>query len=405
MLAPAAIEGVVELCAGLLEHLDEGARTLRLVKRGEDRALRHRPAHAALVQIEAAAGARVEHREAGERPPLHRLGRAPLDQRREALLDPVPQHAGEHRTGPPPGTTAPVPLVRALGYGEPVTRVVELPDRGRLIVGTDFQGNVDDFERLAEHFVRAHEEHPDGAHLVVTGDLVHGPEIPEPHWPEYLGTFFHADSAAVLERAESLETRFPGRVHLLLGNHEHAHIGGPVVSKFFANEALRLEKLMGPARTERVRAWFARWPLVAYARSAGLLMVHGAPNAAIRSVRDIEDVSLEGRGDGSLDEIAAELLWARTASTVRARAFLRAIHPALKVAIYGHDVAREGYAIDREPLLCLSTSFGCHDGDKLYLDWDLASPAESAAMVADVGLRALRPEAPPVYRKPTSNAS
>jgi hypothetical protein len=298
-----------------------------------------------------------------------------------------------------------VPEIRAMGYGEGVTRVAELPDRGRLIVGTDLQGNLADFERLTEHFVRAHEEHAEGAHLVVTGDLVHGPEIPEPHWPEYLGSYFHADSGAVLERAEALERRFPGRVHFLLGNHEHAHIGGPVVSKFFSNEALRLERLMGPARTEWVRSWFSRWPLVAYARSAGLLMVHGAPNAAIRSLRDIEDVCLEGRGDGSLDEIAAELLWARTASTARARAFLRAIHPSLKVAVYGHDVAREGYAIDREPLLCLSTSFGCHDGDKLYLDWDLSRVAESAEMVAQIGLRALRPEAPRVYRKPTSSES
>ena len=280
-----------------------------------------------------------------------------------------------------------------------MTRVVELPDRGRLIVGTDMQGNLADFDRLVEVFVRAHEEHRDGAYLVVTGDLVHGPEIPAEHWPEYLGSYFHADSAAVLDRAEGLAHRFPGRVHYLLGNHEHAHIGGPVVSKFFANEALRLERLMGPERTERVRAWFASWPLVAYARQAALLMVHGAPNAAIRSIRDVENVSLEGRGDGTVDEIAAELLWARTASTVRARAFLRAIHPSLRVAVYGHDVAREGYAIDREPLLCLSTSFGCHDGDKLYLSWDLAEPAESAEEVAAQGLFPLRPDAPRVYRK------
>jgi len=296
-----------------------------------------------------------------------------------------------------------VPKPPGFGYGVAVRRVVELPDRGRLIVGTDLQGNLADFERLVEHFVRAHEEHPDGAFLVVTGDLVHGPEIPEQHWPEYLGTYFHADSAAVLDRAQALATRFPGRVHYLLGNHEHAHIGGPVVSKFFANEALRLEKLMGAARTEEVRTWFANWPLVAYAPSAGLLMVHGAPNAAIRSVRDIEDVSLEGRGDGSVDEVAAELLWARTASTERARSFLRAIHPALTVAVYGHDVAREGYAIDREPLLCLSTSFGCHDGDKLFLDWDLSRSAQSAEEVAEEGLRPLRPEAVRVYRKPTSS--
>ena len=64
-----------------------------------------------------------------------------------------------------------VPTVPSL-----VARVVELPDRGRLIVGTDLQGNVADFERLEEAFREANEEHPDGATLVITGDMVHGPE-------------------------------------------------------------------------------------------------------------------------------------------------------------------------------------------------------------------------------------
>lgn len=280
-----------------------------------------------------------------------------------------------------------------------MARVVELPDRGRLIVGTDLQGNVADFERLEEAFREANDEHPDGATLVITGDLVHGPEIPPEHWPDYLGSYFKADSAQVLDHAEALAEAFPGRVHYLLGNHEHAHVGGPVVSKFFADEAERLEVLMGPKRSAFIRAWLLRWPLVAYAPSCGLLFVHGAPNARIRSAEDIEAASLSpGPSEGLVDEVIAELLWARTASTSRARAFLRAIDPSLKVAVYGHDVAREGYAIDREPLLCLSTSFGCYDGDKLYLDWDLNEPAASAADLAARGLRPLRPESKPVYR-------
>jgi hypothetical protein len=78
---------------------------------------------------------------------------------------------------------------------------------------------------------------------------------------------------------------------------------------------------------------------------------------------------------------------------------MSAIHPDLSVAIYGHDVAREGYNIDREPLLCVSTSFGCFDGDKLYLDWDLGQRATTAAEIARTGLRPLCPDASPVYRK------
>jgi len=279
-------------------------------------------------------------------------------------------------------------------------RVVTLPDRGRLIVGTDLQGNLADFERLEAIFEEA-AKGPEGATLVITGDLVHGPEIPRNHWPEYLGTYFRADSVAVLDRAERLAARHPGRVHYVLGNHEHAHVGGPVVSKFFANEAHRLETLLGPARTVQVRAWFLTWPLVVHAPSAGILLTHGAPNAAITSPADVERARLDppGGGEGVVDELVAELLWARTASEARARRFMAAIHPELSVAIYGHDVAREGYAIDREPLLCISTSFGCFDGDKLYLDWDLSARAESAEELAHAALHPLYPDAPAVYRK------
>ncbi|RLB62163.1 MAG: hypothetical protein DRI90_09700 [Deltaproteobacteria bacterium] len=288
----------------------------------------------------------------------------------------------------------------AMRYCPSVSRLVELPDKGRLIVATDVQGNLTDFERVARVFEEATAESADTV-LVVTGDLVHGPEIPEQHWPDYLGSYFHADSARVLDRAEQLAKRYPGRVHYLIGNHEHAHVGGPVVSKFFGNEAQRLEQLLGAERTAGARQWIASWPLLAVARKAGLLMLHGAPNALIQSAADLEAIELAPAGgpEGVVDELLAELLWARTASTVRARTFLNAIDSRLRVALFGHDVVRGGYAIDREPLLCISTSFGCHDGDKLYVDWDLSRPASSAKEVARDGLQPLYPECSPVYRR------
>jgi len=284
----------------------------------------------------------------------------------------------------------------------PSRRLVELPDSGRLIVGTDLQGNLKDFRRLASIFRRASDEAGD-AHLVVTGDLVHGPEIPPHHWPDYLGTYYQADSVGVVDLARELEREHPGRVHYLLGNHEHAHIGGPVVSKFFPNEAARLEDLLGEERTSLFQAWLRDWPLVAVARKARVLMVHGAPNAVISDPDELDHVCVDA-GDGVVDELLAELLWARTASTPRARAFLEVFDAELKVALYGHDVAREGFAIDREPLLCLSTSFGCFDGDKLYLEWDLSQPCGSAADLAARGLKPLWPDAAPVYRSVPASA-
>lgn len=281
-------------------------------------------------------------------------------------------------------------------------RVVTLPERGRLIVSTDLQGNVGDFERVEEIYERAC-KHPEGAVLVITGDLVHGPELSPDEWPDYLGSYYRGDSKRLLEKAKKLMERHPGRVHYLLGNHEHAHVGGPVVAKFFPDEARRLEDLLGPALTRSMKVWMRTWPFVAVAPKAGIVMLHAAPHAAIEAAADLDKLPLDGFLDLTLADSAARatlaaLLWARTTSSERAHSFLRAILPGSKVAVYGHDVARAGYAIDREPLLCVSTSFGCFDGDKLYLEWDLAEPVKTAADLAKRGLKPLHPDAPPVYR-------
>lgn len=279
---------------------------------------------------------------------------------------------------------------------------MELPSRGRLFVATDLQGNLRDFHAVEAVFETEAAKNDD-AILVITGDLVHGPEIPQEMWPPHLGSFYHGDSPGVLAAARSLSDRYPGRVHFLLGNHEHAHVGGPVVSKFFPDEAGRLEHLLGDDGTRAFREWVSTWPFLAIAPAAGLCMMHAAPHVGIGARRDVEDLSLTVSEDEEIDldgkaSIIA-LLWARSTSTDRAETFLRAVDPKLTVAVYGHDVAHGGYAIDREPLLCVSSSFGCYDGDKLYLVWDLDRRAESAAHVADVGLRPLYPRATPVHRR------
>jgi hypothetical protein len=283
-----------------------------------------------------------------------------------------------------------------------VRRVVPLPSEGQLIVATDLQGNLQDFIAVEEVFEEALGE-PGGAILVVTGDLVHGPEILESDWPDHLGTYYLGDSPGVLQRARDLQARHPGRVHYLLGNHEHAHIGGPVVSKFFPNEAARLEALLGERESTYFREWIRTWPFIAYAPSAGLAMMHAAPHAIIECAEDLERLPLEASPEDvdHLDDRSTliALLWARSTSSERARGFLSALDPRLRVAVYGHDVAQQGFAIDREPLLCVSTSFGCHDGDKLYLSWDLSRHASGAREVALDGLCPLHPQASPIHRR------
>lgn len=282
-----------------------------------------------------------------------------------------------------------------------MTRVLDLPERGTMIVSTDIQGNLRDFRRVVAVFRETLEDDPDAV-LVFTGDLVHGPEIEADAWPDHLGSFYLGDSTTVLDEAHALARELPGKVHYLLGNHEHAHIGGPIVGKFFLDEAARLEQIMGADRTARMNEWMETWPLVAIAKRARIVLLHAAPHAAIRSRKDIEDLSLDSLRDLSpLDvpsrTILGALLWARSTSRARAKAFLRALGEELTTTIFGHDVVREGYAVDDPHRLCVSTSFGCFDGDKVYVKWDLATPAASAHDVATRGLHRLWPDEPAVY--------
>jgi 3',5'-cyclic AMP phosphodiesterase CpdA len=282
-----------------------------------------------------------------------------------------------------------------------VSRLVTLPGRGTLLIATDFQGNLGDFERIAAIFEQERSVDPE-TFLVVTGDLVHGPELGPDEWPEHLGSYYFGQSVEVLERAQELQRRHPAHVTYLLGNHEHAHLGGPVVGKFFPDEAARLEDLLGPDRAAGMRRWMATWPLVVVAPAAGLCLLHAAPHAGIRGPEDIERLDLGSlRGVHPMDlptrTILGSLLWARSTSLARARSFLKALGPTLTTAIHGHDVVREGFVVEEETHLCVSSSFGCHDGDKLYVRWPLSEPAASAADVARRGLRRLWPEATPVH--------
>jgi hypothetical protein len=189
----------------------------------------------------------------------------------------------------------------------------------------------------------------------------------------------------------------------VLGNHEHAHVGGPRLDKFHPDEAAQLESGYAVGDFEPVRRWIAGWPWVAVAPAAGIVLTHAAPHARLTSAAELDAIPLNGFQNVALHDMAetgplGALLWARTTTSERARACLRALDPGARVAVYGHDPVREGYAVEHEPLLCLSTSFGCHDGDKVYLEWDLARPAVSAHHVAVTGLRPLHPDVPPRYR-------
>ncbi len=255
-----------------------------------------------------------------------------------------------------------------------MARVLRLPDRGTLIVCTDLQGCLRDFHRIVELFDEEMAASGD-AHLLFTGDLIHGPHLEVDEWPDFLGEYYRDASGEVIDELVVLSERHPGRIHALVGNHEHGHIGGPHTAKFAADEVMLLEHQLGPEASERMCAVLREFALVAIA-PCGAVFTHGAPAATVQSIADIEAASLDGFDHGSpidiLDvPVIGAILWARSAEPDVAKRFVRAIGGTF--CIYGHDVIPEGFEMIGDEQMVVSTSFGVFDARKVYIRLDLAA--------------------------------
>lgn len=256
-----------------------------------------------------------------------------------------------------------------------MARVLRLPDHGRLLVCTDLQGCLRDFQRFVQIFEQALIDHHGDAHVLFTGDLIHGPHIDPEDWPDFLGEYYRDASGEVMMGFAELSARYPGRVHALLGNHEHGHIGGPHTAKFAADEVALLEQILGPAATARMRSIIQTFSLAAITR-CGAVFTHGAPAAQIDSLAELEAADLSGAHYASpldvLDTpVVGKILWARSATEAEARRFLRALNGT--ISIYGHDVIPEGYEVNGDTQMVVSTSFGVFDTNKVYVSLDLGT--------------------------------
>jgi len=256
-----------------------------------------------------------------------------------------------------------------------MARVIRLPDKGRLLVCTDLQGCMRDFQRMVRVFEEALIHYQGDAHLIFTGDLIHGPHIEPEDWPDFLGEYYRDQSGEVMIAYAGLAAQYPGKVHALLGNHEHGHIGGPHTAKFAADEVALLEHILGPAGTARMRGIIHTFALAAVSK-CGAVFTHGAPAAQCESVADVEAVDISCAGMASpldvLDTpVVGKILWARSATDMEARRFTRAMGSA--TSVYGTDVLPEGYEKVGDEQIIVSTSSGLFDQNKCYLSLDLAS--------------------------------
>jgi hypothetical protein len=214
--------------------------------------------------------------------------------------------------------------------------------------------------------------------LALTGDLIHGPspELNAPGaWPDFLGTAYVDQSASLLTHLEAYSRI--ARVFSLMGNHDHAHAGGPRVAKFHEDEAAVLNAALGHERA-RLCSFIASFPLIAIG-GCGVVLTHGAPYATAADLDGFEALDYGGYEGHSIQsmydtDVVGSLLWARSARPHQARRLLAATStdgaPNAFVA-FGHDVVREGYETLGDEQICFSTSYGLHDAHKTYLRLDL----------------------------------
>lgn len=278
-------------------------------------------------------------------------------------------------------------------------KVARLPERGVLIVATDLQGNFADYAALKAIYF-AEKAAGNAPVLALCGDTVHGPDpvMNEPgNWPDFLGTPYVDESARLIEDFERFSRS--ERALSVLGNHEHAHIGGPVVPKFYPDEAAILDAALG-AKRAAMHAFIRTWPLVAVA-PCGAVLLHGSPGGTEPDIAGFEALSYAGYEQIDIQKMhrhdtVGALLWSRKASAEQARALLAGTQVGASTntfTVFGHDVVREGWECTGDEQICVSTSFGLFDRDKVYLRLDLSARyAGAQALRPGVEIRRLYPD-------------
>ncbi|MBK6459477.1 MAG: metallophosphoesterase [Myxococcales bacterium] len=249
-------------------------------------------------------------------------------------------------------------------------RHLVLPARGRALVSTDLHGNLDDFTALRARFLTWLAQEPD-THWILAGDLVHGPDDASRGHALY---GYEDASARLVREVTALVAAHPARVHVLLGNHDHGHVGGPHTSKFHLDEVEALELSMGAADKRALCTLFER-ALLAVALPCGALVCHGSPDDRLERLEDLDALSLDpARNDPYQAHVLASLLrsYGQTeARTARLLARLSAHLPfELTFVAHGHDKDEDGVFFEGRNQVC-PVLFGARREARRHLLLDL----------------------------------
>ena len=190
--------------------------------------------------------------------------------------------------------------------GEPGGLVV-LDDCRRAIVVGDLHGRYDNLENILKDKNNLEDIMAGQAHLVFTGDAVHPPSslLSDPK--------VYEDSFCTMLLIMTLKAENPFNVHYLVGNHDHAHIGGRPAGRGEVRQDMLFEKYSiekwGPEVFEAYRTFVAMSPVVIKARfqDGYVLMVHAGLTQRVLNPQGLINIKVKGPQGPELHE----LLWSR----------------------------------------------------------------------------------------------
>jgi len=190
--------------------------------------------------------------------------------------------------------------------GEPGGLVI-IEDVRRAIVVGDLHGRYDNLEHILRDKNNLADIMAGDAHLIFTGDAVH------PRFASVNNPAAYEDSFCVMLLIMTLKAENPFNVHYLIGNHDHAHVGGARANRGSVPQDVLFEKYavekFGSEVFGRYRQFVQDSPITAKLKAPNgwLLIVHAGLTPRVLSEQGLVNIFIKGRQGPEIQE----LLWSR----------------------------------------------------------------------------------------------
>ena len=185
--------------------------------------------------------------------------------------------------------------------------LVVVDDAKRAIVVGDLHGRYDNLENILRDKSNLSEIMAGDTHLIFTGDAVH-PRSAAINSPEA-----YEDSFCVMLLIMTLKAENPFNVHYLVGNHDHAHVGGARAGRGNVRQDELFEKYTIEKFGMDVFKYYQRFvlnsPITAKLKTPNgwILLVHAGLTARVLNEQGLVNIYMKGRQGLEIQE----LLWSR----------------------------------------------------------------------------------------------